>query len=95
MIIHQTPKKSEDEKLNPFKRFTIKHKIKALIEPLFAFKLSIMEMIYEIKKISEEETMKLLKEDGIIINKEQALKIRDFMYIIAEITVDTYLSKGL
>jgi|GEM_PF-2618298 len=54
-----------------------------------------MEMIYEIKKISEEETMKLLKEDGIIINKEQALKIRDFMYIIAEITVDTYLSKGL
>ncbi|MGN6617399.1 MAG: hypothetical protein ACTHJ5_09505 [Ilyomonas sp.] len=47
----------------------------------------------EIKRISLEKAVELLREDGIEVNIHQAEAILDFMYEIVEIVVDQYLSQ--
>jgi 5'-3' exonuclease len=46
----------------------------------------------EIKRISPEKAIELLREDGVEATIEQAKIILEFMYQIAEIVVDLYLS---
>lgn len=45
-----------------------------------------------IDRIPPEKAMLLLKNDGIEVGEEQAKIILDFLYDIAEIVVDQYLS---
>lgn len=44
-----------------------------------------------IDKITAQEAMELLHKDGINVDIEQAKTIRDFLYEMAEIVVNTYL----
>lgn len=46
-------------------------------------------------RIPPEKAVKILKEDGIEVTIEQAKVILDFLYEMAEIAVDQYLSKPL
>lgn len=45
-----------------------------------------------VERIPLEKAMNLLKVDGIEVTKEQAIVILDFLYLVAEIVVDQYLS---
>ena len=47
----------------------------------------------ETERITPERAMALLKEDGIDVDIEQAEMILGFLYEMAEIVVDTYLSQ--
>lgn len=44
-------------------------------------------------RMTPEMTRMLLREDGIEVDAEQAKMILDFLYAIAEIAVDCYLSQ--
>lgn len=46
----------------------------------------------EVKRISPEKAIELLREDGVEATIEQANVILEFMYQMAEIVVDQYLS---
>lgn len=50
-----------------------------------------MSSVY-VKRMSPEKAMELLKKDGIIVDRRQAEIILDFLYEMAEIAVDQYLS---
>lgn len=52
-------------------------------------------MDFYVKRMSPEKAIELLKKDGIIVNCRQAEIILDFLYEMAEITVDQYLSDSL
>lgn len=45
-------------------------------------------------RISPEKAMELLKRDGIIVSRKQAVILLDFLYEMAEIAVDQYLSES-
>ncbi len=49
----------------------------------------------EVKRISPEKAVEILKEDGIEVTVEQAKIILDFMYEMAEIVVDQYLDNTM
>jgi 5'-3' exonuclease len=46
----------------------------------------------EVKRISPEKAIELLRDDGVEVTIEQAKVILKFMYQIAEIVIDQYLS---
>lgn len=46
----------------------------------------------EVKRISPEKAIKLLRDDDVEVTIEQAKVILEFMYQMAEIVVDQYLS---
>jgi hypothetical protein len=45
----------------------------------------------EVKRISPEKAIELLRDDGVEVTIEQAKVILEFMYQMAEIVVDQYL----
>jgi len=47
----------------------------------------------EIERISPDKAVELLKKDGIEVTEEQAKVILNFLYEMASIVVDQYLSK--
>lgn len=48
----------------------------------------------EVKRISPEKAIKLLRDDDVEVTIEQAKVILEFMYQMAEIVVDQYLSNA-
>lgn len=46
-----------------------------------------------IDRITAQEAMELLQKDGINVDIDQAKTITDFLYEMAEIVVNTYLSQ--
>lgn len=46
----------------------------------------------EVKRISPEKAIELLRDDGVEVTIEQVKVILEFMYQMAEIVVDQYLS---
>ncbi|MFH7017400.1 hypothetical protein [Flavobacterium sp. FlaQc-47] len=46
-----------------------------------------------IDRITAQEAMELLQKDGVNVDIEQAKIITDFLYEMAEIVVNTYLSQ--
>ncbi|MDE1193139.1 MAG: hypothetical protein PW786_13500 [Arachidicoccus sp.] len=48
---------------------------------------------YEGRRITVKAAIELLKQDGYIVTEEQAKIILDFMYEMAEIAVEQYLSE--
>jgi len=49
--------------------------------------------IGEKERISQEKAVELLKKDGLTVSVHEAKLILDFLYNIAEIVVDQYLSE--
>jgi hypothetical protein len=45
------------------------------------------------ERIPTERAMQLLKDDGILVNEDQAKIILDFLYEMSEIVVDQYLNQ--
>ena len=45
------------------------------------------------EKVTPERAREMLEEDGIEVTAEQAAVIRDFLYEMAEIVVDTFLER--
>jgi hypothetical protein len=45
-----------------------------------------------VERIPLEKAMDLLRKDGIVVNPEQAGAILNFLYLVADIIVDQYLS---
>ncbi|CAL1519192.1 hypothetical protein MMC2321_02937 [Chitinophaga sp. MM2321] len=48
----------------------------------------------EKEKITPQQAIQILQKDGIVTNQTEAKIILDFLYIIAEIVVDTYLENS-
>jgi len=51
-------------------------------------------MKFEAEKISPEKAIEILKKDGLEVTLEQAKIILEFLYQMAEITIDQYLEKA-
>lgn len=48
----------------------------------------------EVERISPEKAIEILKKDGIEVTINEAIIILEFLYQIAEITVEQYLKKA-
>ncbi len=51
-------------------------------------------MEFETERISPEKAVEILKQDGLEVTLEHAKMILEFLYEMAEITVDQYLGKA-
>lgn len=50
--------------------------------------------LLEKRNITPEQAVKVLRENGINVNEDQAKIILDFLYILAKLTVNQCFAKG-